>query len=97
MAVYSCAAPVRRVSAAGRRPEARRIQSFNPSFKRCRVQASRLVRSIPPGSTPAHRPDAGVHVKAGAERSGGQRNAAERRPEGSALYGRVKHATQGEW
>jgi hypothetical protein len=30
------------------------------------VQASRLVRSTPPGSTPAYRPDAGVHVKAAA-------------------------------
>jgi hypothetical protein len=30
------------------------------------VQASRLVRSTPPGSTPVNRPDAGVHVKAAA-------------------------------
>ena len=46
---------------------------FSPSIHarmRCRVQASRLVRSIPPGSTPDNRPDAGGHVKAGAERSG---------------------------
>jgi len=43
---------------------------------RCRVQASRLVRSTPPGSTPDHRPGVGVHVKAGAQRSGGQRNGA---------------------
>ncbi len=48
---------------------------------RCRVQASRLVRSTPPGSTPAHRPDAGVHVKAGAESN------VERRPLGFSLDG----------
>src|SRR6476646_3499253 len=35
-------------------------------LNRCRVQASRLVRSTPPGSIPAHRPGAGVHVKAAA-------------------------------
>ena len=80
-------APVRRVSAAGRRPEARLVQSSSSSIHsslRCRVQASRLVRSTPPGSTPGHRPDAGVHVKAGAQRNA---NGAERRPQGAALTG----------
>ena len=50
-------------------PQARGAARSDPvvhGCKRCRVQASRLVRSSPPGSTPAHRPDAGVHVKAAA-------------------------------
>jgi hypothetical protein len=47
---------------------------------RCRVKASRLAPSTPPGSTPVYRPDAGVHVKAGATEVEG--NAAERCPQG---------------
>ena len=51
------AAPVRRSPAAGHRLEARPSLVVH-GFQRCRVQASQLVRSTPPGATPDNRPTA---------------------------------------